>query len=72
MKPVDPWTFGVACLVSLVAGVFVAAALGGWLERRKRGRRPFIVNHYMEPITQDELEHLLYEAHQEQKGHRLQ
>jgi hypothetical protein len=42
---------------------------------KRKERRPFVVNpsvQYMEPITPDELEHLLYEEHRRQKGHQLQ
>ena len=68
----DIYTLGTFALCCFVIGVFAAAAIGGWIERRHMGRRPFVVNPpvYMEPITAEELEHLLYEEHQ--KANRLQ
>ena len=64
----DLGTFALCCFI---IGVFAAGAIGGWLERRRNGRRPFVVNpsiHFMEPITAEELEHLLREEHEEQKA----
>ena len=64
----DLGTFALCCFIF---GVFAAGAVGGWLERRRNGRRPFVVNpsiHFMEPITAEELEHLLREEHEEQKA----
>ena len=77
----DIYTLGTFALCCFVIGVFAAAAIGGWIERRKFGRRPFIVNSspdividddgiHLSPLTAEELEHLLYEEHQ--KANRLQ
>jgi len=73
----DIYTLGTFALCCIVLGVFLAAAIGGWLERRKLGRRPFVVNPspdmvitdnaiYMTPITAEELKALLRSEHDRQ------
>jgi hypothetical protein len=52
-------------LIGLVTGVFVAAALGAWIDRRKRGRIPFMVVRTLNPNPDwDELERILLDEHQ--------
>ena len=68
------YALGTFALCCFIMGVFATGAIGGWLKRRRNGRRSFVVNpsvQFMEPITAEELEHLLYEEHREQKA-RLQ
>lgn len=51
-------------LIGLVTGVFVAAAIGGWLHRRKLGRMPFMVVRTLDPNPDwDSLEKILHEEH---------
>lgn len=38
MKPLDPQSFALGCLVGGVVAFVGAAAIGGWLERRKGPR----------------------------------
>jgi hypothetical protein len=73
------YTLGTFVLCCCVIVVFVAASIGGWMERRKLGRRSFIVNPspdividddgiYLSPMTCEELERMLYEEHRHRKN----
>lgn len=58
-------------LVGLVTGVFVAAALGAWIDRRKLGRIPFVVVRTLDPNPDwDSLEKILHDEHRTEARRR--
>ena len=64
----NEWGFLEGYLLGVICTCVMVAIVA--LREKRKQRRPFVVNpsvQFMEPITADELEYLLYEKHQAQR-----